>query len=206
MPTPKPASTFIPAPNDSSDLYRREITNLVSDHRGRIVDATGDNALAEFPTALDAVEAAVEIQKVLAARNSGLPDRRRMEFRIGVHLGDVTVEGERIYGDGVNISARLQALATPGGICISGAVHDQVDSKLDLRSEDLGERRVKNIPKPLQVFRLNTGPEVAQVASSRQDRNAGNDNAEADSDAGPGKPRRLLILPFSQPGTDESLD
>ncbi len=107
--------------------YRTEIGNLVGDHRGRIVDATGDNALAEFPTALDAVEAAVEIQGVLRARNERLSDERRMEFRIGVHIGDVTVDGDRIYGDGVNIAARLQGLAEPGGICISFAVHEQVD-------------------------------------------------------------------------------
>ena len=88
-------------------VYRNEIANLVADHRGRVVDATGDNALAEFPTALDAVECAVEIQRVLGARNAGLQAPRRMEFRIGVHLGDVTVEGGRIYGDGVNIAARL---------------------------------------------------------------------------------------------------
>jgi adenylate cyclase len=134
--------------------YRNEISGLVGDHRGRVVDATGDNALAEFPAALDAVECAVEIQRVLGARNAGLPARRRMEFRIGVHLGDVSVDGERIYGDGVNVAARLQGLAEPGGICVSGAVHEQVAAKLGLASVDLGEQAVKNIPRSLRVFRL----------------------------------------------------
>ena len=147
--------------------YRTEISNLVSDHRGRVVDATGDNALAEFPTALDAVEAAVEIQKVLRVRNESQPDDRRMEFRIGIHLGDVTVEGERIYGDGVNIAARLQGMAEPGGICISGAVYEQVDSKLELRSDDLGEQTVKNIPKPVRVFRVRgVAPSTTSVAGA----------------------------------------
>jgi adenylate cyclase len=134
--------------------YRKEIQGLVADHRGRVVDATGDNLLAEFPTALDAVECAVEIQRVLGARNAGLPEDHRMEFRIGVHLGDVTVEEERLYGDGVNIAARLEGLADPGGICISATIHEQVESKLDLRYEDLGEKLVHNIPRPVHVYRL----------------------------------------------------
>jgi len=134
--------------------YRNEISNLVGDHRGRVVDATGDNVLAEFPTALDAVEAAVEIQRVLRARNEGLAEDRQMEFRIGVHMGDVTVEGERIYGDGVNIAARLQGLAEPGWICVSGAVHEQVKSKLGLPYEDLGDQFFKNISDPVRVFRI----------------------------------------------------
>ena len=146
--------------------YRTEIANLVGDHRGRVVDATGDNALAEFPTALDAVEAAVEIQSVLKARNERLPDERRMEFRLGVHMGDVTVEGERIYGDGVNIAARLQGLAEPGGICISGAVHEQVESKLDLRCDDLGEQSLKNIPNPVHVYRVRLETEASPQARS----------------------------------------
>ncbi len=118
--------------------YRTEISTLVEQHRGRVVDAPGDNLLAEFRTALDAVECAVEIQRVRNARNTGLSEARRMQFRIGVHLGDVAVEGERIYGDGVNIAARLEAMAEPGGICISFEVHGQVENKLDLGYEDLG--------------------------------------------------------------------
>ncbi|MCZ6713489.1 MAG: adenylate/guanylate cyclase domain-containing protein [Deltaproteobacteria bacterium] len=117
--------------------YRDQIAMLVRQHRGRVVDSPGDNLLAEFPTALDAVQGAVEIQRVIQARNADLPAERRMEFRIGVHMGDVSVEGDRIYGDGVNIAARLEGLAEAGGICISGTVHEQVESKLDLGYEDL---------------------------------------------------------------------
>ena len=134
--------------------YRHEISGLAGDHRGRVVDATGDNLLAEFPTALDAAECAVEIQRVLAARNAGLPEPRRMLFRIGVHLGDITAEGEQIYGDGVNIAARLEGLAEPGGICISGTVYDVAHSRLDLGLDDLGEQEVKNIPDPVRVYRV----------------------------------------------------
>jgi TolB-like protein/class 3 adenylate cyclase len=134
--------------------YRNEIRALVSDHRGRVVDATGDNLLAEFPTALDAVECAVEVQRVLAARNAGLPEDHRMEFRIGVHMGDVSAEGDRLYGDGVNIAARLEGLAEPGGICISGEVHGQVERKLDIGLEDLGEQEVKNIPRAVRAYRV----------------------------------------------------
>jgi adenylate cyclase len=134
--------------------YRKEIQGLVADHRGRVVDATGDNLLAEFSTAFDAVECAVEIQRVLGARNAGLPEDHRMEFRIGVHLGDVTVEDDRLYGDGVNIAARLEGLAESGGICISAEVHGQVERKLDLGFEDLGEQKVKNIPRSVHVYRV----------------------------------------------------
>jgi TolB-like protein/class 3 adenylate cyclase/Flp pilus assembly protein TadD len=134
--------------------YREQIATLVREHRGRVVDAPGDNVLAEFPSALDAVHAAVEIQRVIQARNADLPAERRMEFRIGVHMGDVVVEGERIYGDGVNIAARLEGLAEPGGICISGTVQEQVANKLELQFEDLGEQTVKNIPKPVRVYQL----------------------------------------------------
>ena len=138
--------------------YRTEISNLVGEHRGRIVDATGDNALAEFPTALDAVEAAIEIQQVLEARNGRLPSDRRMRFRIGVHLGDVIVDGERIYGDGVNIAARLQALAEPGGTCLSAAVHEQVRGKLDLPVQDLGQQAVKNLEATIRVYQVLATP------------------------------------------------
>jgi len=144
--------------------YREEIAMLVRQHRGRVVDSPGDNLLAEFPTALDAVRSAAEIQRVIGARNADLPSERRMEFRIGVHLGDVAVEGERIYGDGVNIAARLEGLAEPGGICISASVHDQVESKLDLVCEDLGEQEVKNIPRPVRVYRVEIPPEPAPRA------------------------------------------
>jgi TolB-like protein/class 3 adenylate cyclase/cytochrome c-type biogenesis protein CcmH/NrfG len=142
--------------------YRKEIRGLVGDHRGRVVDATGDNLLAEFPTALDAVECAAEVQRVLAARNASLSHDHRMQFRIGIHLGDVSVEDDRIYGDGVNIAARLEGLAEPGSVCISGEVHGQVERKLDLGFEDLGEQTLKNLPKPIRVYRLSLSPSNPQ--------------------------------------------
>ena len=143
--------------------YREEIGLLVRQHRGRVSDFAGDNFLAEYPTALDAVRCAVEIQGVLKARNASLPGRRKMEFRIGIHLGDIRVEDDRIYGDGVNIAARLEGLAEAGGICISGTVHDQVRRKLDQSYADLGEQRLKNIPESVRVYRVRTEP-VGDVA------------------------------------------
>jgi adenylate cyclase len=134
--------------------YREEIGLLVRQHRGRVVDTAGDSLLAEFPTALEAVRAAVEIQRVIQVRNADLSPERRMQFRIGVHLGDLAVEGDRIYGDGVNIAARLEGLAEAGGVCISATVHEQVRNKLDLGYVDLGDQTVKNIPDPVRVYRI----------------------------------------------------
>src|SRR5206468_768899 len=134
--------------------YRAVMTTLIQQHRGRVVDSPGDNLLAEFASVVDAVQCAVEIQQELKTRNTDLLAARRMEFRIGVNLGDVIVEGERIYGDGVNIAARLEGLAEAGGICISGTVYDQVETKLALGYEYLGEQPVKNIAKPVQVYRV----------------------------------------------------
>jgi class 3 adenylate cyclase/TolB-like protein/Tfp pilus assembly protein PilF len=132
--------------------YREAIAMLVRQQRGRVVDSPGDNVLAEFPSALEAVRGAVEIQRVIQARNANLPAKRRMEFRIGVHLGDVTVEGDRIYGDGVNIAARLEGLAEPAGVCISGTVYEQVEKKLNVEPQDLGEKALKNIARPIHVY------------------------------------------------------
>jgi adenylate cyclase len=132
--------------------YREQIGTLVQEHRGRVVDSPGDNLLAEFPTALDAVRAAVEIQRVITARNADLRAERRMEFRIGVHLGDISAEGERVYGDGVNIAARLEGLAQPGGVCISDTVYNQVEKKLSIELDDLGEQSLKNIARPVHVY------------------------------------------------------
>ena len=134
--------------------YRELISSLIQHYRGRVVDSPGDNLLAEFVSVVDAVRCAVEIQHALTARNTELPDHRKMEFRIGINLGDVVVEGERLYGDGVNIAARLESLAEPGGICISGTVYDQVETKLTLQYEYLGEQTVKNITKPVRVWRV----------------------------------------------------
>src|SRR5262245_39259216 len=124
--------------------YREVMTTLIGRHRGRVVDSPGDNLLAEFASVVHAVQGAVEIQQELKLRNAKLPHDRRMEFRIGLNLGDVVVEGERIYGDGVNIAARLEGLADGGGICISGSVYEQVESKLALTYVYIGEQTVKN--------------------------------------------------------------
>ena len=134
--------------------YREVMAALIQKHRGRVVDSPGDNLLAEFASVVDAVQCAVDIQKELKARNAELPENRRMEFRIGVNLGDVIEEGDRIYGDGVNIAARVEGLAEGGGICISGTVYDHIENKLPLGYEYLGEHAVKNITKPVRVHRV----------------------------------------------------
>ena len=133
---------------------RETVTALLGEHRGRLVDATGDSFLGEFSSVVNAVKCAVEIQRVLAEQNAALPADRRMELRIGVNLGDVIEEGERIYGDGVNIAARLESLADPGGVCISGSVYDQIESKLPLDFVFAGEQSVKNISRPVRVYRV----------------------------------------------------
>lgn len=134
--------------------YRETMAALIQHYRGRIIDSPGDNLLAEFASVIDAVQCAVDVQRELKIKNADLPVARRMEFRIGVNLGDVIVEGERIYGDGVNIAARLESLADGGGVCISGIVHNQVETKLSLDYVDLGEQTVKNIARPIRVFRV----------------------------------------------------
>jgi len=134
---------------------RRELVGRIAEeHHGRLVDFTGDNFLAEFPSALDATGCALQIQREVVEENRALPEERRMQFRLGVHVGDVTARGERIYGDGVNVAARLEALAEPGGICISSTVHEEVEGKVRATHEDMGEREVKNIPRPIRVYRL----------------------------------------------------
>ncbi len=134
--------------------YRETMSNLIKQYRGRVVDTTGDNLMAEFTSAVDAVNCAVEIQRELAERNLKLPDDRKMQFRIGVNVGDVVEEGGRIYGDGVNIAARVEDLADAGGIGISGRVYDQVENKLDYEYEYMGEQAVKNISKPVRLYRV----------------------------------------------------
>jgi adenylate cyclase len=138
--------------------YREVMTTLIQQRRGRVVDAPGDNLLAEFASVVDAVRCAVEIQRALEARNAELPPNRRMEFRIGINIGDVIVEGEKIYGDGVNIAARLEGLAEAGGICIAGTVYDQVKNKFSLGYEYLGAQAVKNIAEPIRVYRVRLEP------------------------------------------------
>jgi TolB-like protein/Flp pilus assembly protein TadD len=141
--------------------YRTAMRNLIQRYRGRVVDSPGDNIMAEFASVVDAVNCAVEIQRDLAERNAELPPERRMKFRIGVNLGDIVEDGERIYGDGVNIAARMEGLAEGGGICISGIVCEQVKHKLGLEYEFLGEQEVKNITEPVRAYRVLSFPGAA---------------------------------------------
>jgi len=134
--------------------HRDLIFGHVREFRGRVVDSPGDNILAEFGSVVDAVQCATRIQGDLRAQNAGLPPERRMEFRIGINLGDVVLDRGRIYGDGVNIAARIEKLAPPGGVCISGTVYDQVENKLPLRFEYLGEKSVKNILRPVRAYQV----------------------------------------------------
>jgi TolB-like protein len=140
--------------------YREVIASVVQKHRGRVVDSPGDNILAEFASVVDAVRGAVEIQEELKVRNAELPENRRMEFRIGINLGDVIHEEERIYGDGVNVSARVESLADAGGICVSRSAYDQVKNKLTLGYENLGEYSVKNIAEPVRIYKVLMDPEA----------------------------------------------
>jgi len=141
--------------------YKEAMTALIKQNRGRVVDAPGDNLLAEFASVVDAVQGAVEIQRELAERNEELPEGRKMVFRIGVNLGDVVEEKDRIYGDGVNIAARLESICEGGGVCISGTAFEHVENKLDLEYEDLGNHEVKNIEKPVRVYRVLSYPGTA---------------------------------------------
>jgi adenylate cyclase len=142
-------------------LYRTVIQTQVQEHRGRVVDSPGDNVLAEFGSVVDAVQCAVAFQRELSSKNTALPFHRRMKFRVGINLGDVIVDGERLYGDGVNIAARLESLAAGGGICISGSVYEQVKTKLMLGYNDLGPQHIKNIAGPVRVYRVLEEPGVA---------------------------------------------
>src|SRR5438552_933435 len=128
------------------------IDRKIAEHQGRIVKVTGDGMLVEFPSVVSAVACAAEVQRGMCDRNAGIPQDRRIEFRIGVNLGDVIVEGEDIFGDGVNVAARLESIAKPGGITISGSVRDHVGNRLDLAFEDLGEQTLKNIERPIRVY------------------------------------------------------
>ena len=143
------------------NTYRNSMSTLIEQHRGRVVDMTGDNLMAEFSSVVDAVKCAVETQKEIRERNADLPENRRMLFRIGVNLGDIVEEEDRIYGDGVNIAARLEGLAEGGGICISGTAYDQLKHKLELGYHYLGEHRVKNIAAPVRIYKVLMEPEAA---------------------------------------------
>ena len=152
--------------------HRRELVDpKVKEHRGRTVKLTGDGALVEFPSVVDAVRCAVEIQRAMADRNAEMPADKRIAYRIGVNLGDVIIDGDDIYGDGVNIAARLEALAEPGGVCLSGTVRDHVGDRLPYTFEDIGEQSVKNIAQPVHAWAMSAAavaslPEVALPAQS----------------------------------------
>jgi len=146
------------------------MSDLIEQFRGRVVDSPGDNLLAEFSSVVDAVQCAVEIHDVIRAKNEELPEDRRMLFRIGVNLGDVIEEGDRIYGDGVNIAARLEGLAEAGGICISGTAHEHIKNKLALGYEYIGEHTVKNIAEPSKVYKVPMGP---KAVTSKEDEKKG---------------------------------
>jgi TolB-like protein len=150
--------------------YRGVLTTLIQQHNGKVLDSPGDNLLAEFVSVVDAVQCAVAVQKEIKARNDRLPENRRMQFRIGINLGDVIQEGERIYGDGVNIAARLESLANPGGICISKTAFDQIESKLPYGYEFLGDQTVKNIAKPVSAYRVLMEPRVTVAGEPEKEK------------------------------------
>ena len=145
-------------------LHRELIDPKVAKHEGRIVKTTGDGFLIEFPSVVEAVAAAIAVQRTMAEHNVALPQDNRIEFRVGINLGDVIVEDGDIYGDGVNVAARLEALAEAGGICISAIVHDQVQGKIDCAFEDIGEQSLKNIMRPVQAYQVR--PEGAALATA----------------------------------------
>jgi adenylate cyclase len=137
---------------------RRELGDpKIAEHRGRIVKTTGDGLLVEFASVVDAVRCAVEVQQEMATRNAAAPAERRIEFRMGINVGDIIIEGGDIFGDGVNIAARLEALAEPCGICLSAAAYEQVRDRLDLAFDDLGEQQVKNIARPVRTYAVALG-------------------------------------------------
>jgi TolB-like protein/cytochrome c-type biogenesis protein CcmH/NrfG len=175
--------------------YRAIMSNLIKQYRGRVVDATGDNLLAEFVSAVDAVNCSVEIQRELAERNAELPDNRKMEFRMGVNVGDVVEEEDRLYGDGVNIAARVEGLAEAGGLCISGSVYDHIENKLELGYEFLGEQEVKNIAKPVRVYRV--GMEPGERELSGRERKV----VQSQAPELPDKPS-IAVLPFDNLSDD----
>ncbi len=148
--------------------HRKLIDSLIEQHRGRFVNSAGDSVLAEFASVVNAVQCAVEMQTTLKAENTNIPPERRMEFRIGVNLGDVMMDGEQIYGDGVNVAARLESLADPGGICISDTVHAQIKNKLALAYQDLGAQSVKNIAEPIRVYRVMMDGRAAARTTARE--------------------------------------
>src|SRR5947209_12507994 len=171
--------------------HRKVTDALVAKHGGRLVKSTGDGVLLEFPSVVDAVECAVAVQAVMAQRNEGIPQDRRMLFRLGINLGDILIEGDDILGDGVNVAARLEGIAEPGGICVSGAAYDQVREKVAVQFAYLGERHLKNIARPVAVYSVRRD----KPGSGTRDRPVMVDTAS---------PPRLsiVVLPFANMGSD----
>ncbi len=176
--------------------YRTAMGALIAGHGGRIVGTAGDSVLAEFASAIEAVRCGIEIQRDLDGRNAELPDERRMEFRIGINLGDVMIEGDDIYGDGINVAARLEKIAEPGGLCISATVFEHVRDRIPHDFEDdLGEHSVKNITRPVRVYRVPLSE-------------AGSPTATAAGDEGLALPDRpsIAVLPFENMNGDPAED
>src|SRR6266436_5858275 len=167
------------------------IDGKIAEHHGRIVKQTGDGMLVEFPSVVNAVACATEVQRGMRDRNADVPGDRRVQFRIGVNLGDVIVEGEDIFGDGVNVAARLESIAKPGGITISGSVRDQVGNRLDLAFEDMGEQTLKNIERPVRVYRVHL--DTPAVAGTKDKKSAPTEEGE--------KPA-IAVLPFNNMSGD----
>src|SRR5215208_1322624 len=145
---------------------RAMIDGLITTHRGRIFNTAGDSVVADFASAVDAVQCAVAVQEAITAESAQQPAGEPMQFRIGVHVGDVMVDGDNLLGDGVNIAARLEALAEPGAICISGAARDHIGNKLPLSFDDLGNQQVKNIAQAIRVYRVQVGRPAAQPGAA----------------------------------------
>jgi adenylate cyclase len=182
---------------ETVEAHRACIASLIERFRGRLVDAPGDNLLAEFPSAVGSVRCAIEVQHALARENEALAADRRMPFRIGIHLGDVLVEGERIYGDGVNIAARLEGLAEPNGICVSDVVHQQVRRRLELATSDLGAQQLKGIESPVHTHRIHLDEAAAPTDIPR--------TVNRSELAPPEKPS-LAVLPFVNMSGDATED
>ena len=185
--------------------HLRELVDpKIEEHRGRVVKNSGDGFLAEFASVVDAVRCAVEVQRGMADRNEGTPSEQRIEFRIGINLGDVIVEEHDIFGDGVNVAARLEGLAEPGGVFISNTVHDHVRDRLPFAFEDLGEQQVKNIARPVRVYRVRPGSPLPSPPP-----HAGEGSARS-ARVGAGQPRALplpdkpsiAVLPFANMSGD----
>ncbi len=150
-------------------LRKELVQPRITEHSGRIVKLMGDGLLAEFPSVVEAVQCAIEIQREMIGRETDVPNDQRIKLRIGVNLGDIIFEGSDIYGDGVNVAARLEGLAKPGGVCVSGAAFDAVEGKINLAIEDMGLQKVKNIAKPVRVYRVTAGEGSDNIAIQMQD-------------------------------------